>query len=107
MPITTDGKAPDLKHFLVEIRDCIQKATRSCQRAHPTSKTEVSLKDAILRVLPASIESTSANGMIEFPQRNLYYTVRKAIQPHTGASLTQGRFDQVIAEYEEERGPIP
>jgi hypothetical protein len=106
VPITTDGKAPNLELFANDITDCVEKAARACQRRNSISKSSVTLKDAIIAELPEAIEKTSGGSRILFPQRNLYYAVRKLIQKHTSEVLTQSYFDKVVAEWEQHHGVI-
>ena len=39
MPITTEGKQPDLSHFVRQIREAVQKAAKRARKAVPADRT--------------------------------------------------------------------
>ncbi len=77
MPITSDGKAPDLTKFADEMKDVIQKANRKAKKAYTAKTYGVSSeKEVIYSYLPDAIDKTSSHGKHKFSQRQLFYTVR-------------------------------
>jgi hypothetical protein len=107
MPITSDGKAPDLSKFSDEMKDVIQKANRKAKKAY-TEKTygATSEKEVIYDCLPSAIRKTSSNGTHKFSQRQLYYSVRPYIIDAFNKEPEYNYFCRVLTEYENEYGNI-
>jgi hypothetical protein len=106
VPITSDGKAPNLRPFLDVIKAVVQKAVRKARR--PTSATgRTSQKDIVLDNLDAAIADVSGNGEFRFNQRQLLYRIRPLVQDEIGKTLTIENFNTIITDYENERGEIP
>jgi hypothetical protein len=103
MPITTDGKAPDLQHFVREIKEVLEKAAKGCQRANPTPRSEGSKKAIIIDHLPAAI-THAGGGSHRFSLRTLFYAMRHVLSLERLSLPLWGWFCQVITEYEEEQG---
>ena len=106
IPITTDGKEPDLSPFVKEIASAIQAAIKKAKRAAPKTKIRRSQKEAILANLADGIEKNSDGGRIPFPCRNLYYSIRTPVLNELGGKLDYGYFQAVLTEYENENGYI-
>jgi hypothetical protein len=107
MPITSNGKEPDLKHFIKEIAAAIEKAAARCQRLAPAAKPPKQ-NDLILGHLPASIEHAGGAGEYRFSLRQLYYAVRERVLKTPGArEPTYDWFGKVVAEHENTVGDIP
>src|SRR6266852_3237153 len=70
MPITSDGKAPNLELFLKGIAEVIQKAARLCQRANATPRGNDSQKAMIVDNLDRAIQHASG-GKYRFSLRTL------------------------------------
>jgi hypothetical protein len=101
MPITSDGKEPNLRPFIVSIRNAVSKAVRIAQRR--TAKG-VSQKDVVLDNLDDAVK---AQGGYSFNSRQIFYYVRPIVMVETGAVLTEGNFYKIVTAYENENGEIP
>jgi hypothetical protein len=72
MPITSDGKEPDLHPFLGKICDAVAKAVRKARR--PDAKAEgTSQKDVVLDNLGDAIAAVSGDEGYRFNERQLFY----------------------------------
>jgi hypothetical protein len=105
MPITSDGKAPDLTHFLDKICDAVQKAVRKAHR--PDAKDRLTQKDVVLDNLKTVIAEVSGDGEFRFNERQLFYALRPTVMGETGEELKIANFKNVITDYESEHGEIP
>src|SRR5262245_8638373 len=85
MPITSDGKAPNLEIFL----DAIQRAASSAVRkAHrPTAGSRISQKDIVLDNLEAAIDVVSGDRRFRFNERQVLYVIRKVVHDEIGETL--------------------
>jgi hypothetical protein len=105
MPITSDGKAPNLKPFYDEISEAVGKAVK---KAHRPNTRGVSIKDVVLDNLDAVIAEVSGDG--EYPSfnpRQLLYVLRPIVRSKLGVELKLGNFTGIIDDYEAEFGEIP
>ena len=68
---------------------------------------ELSLKDLVLKHLPAVIKQISENGRLSFTQRDVFYALRPIVQQAHEKSLNYGYFTALITDYENEHGEIP
>jgi hypothetical protein len=105
MPITSDGKEPNLEPFLDAIRTAAEKAVRKVHR--PTAEGRVSQKDIVLDNLDDAIATVSGDEGYRFNQRQILYVVRPIVRDETGKELTEGNFNAIITDYEAEHGEIP
>jgi hypothetical protein len=105
MPITSDGKAPDLAPFVDEMAKAVSKAVRLAYR--PGSTDKPSQKDVVLENLEDAIAKTSGNGAYRFNERQVLYQLRKIVQDELGVELTRNNFSRIITDYENEHGEIP
>jgi hypothetical protein len=105
MPITSDGKAPDLLPFHNEITTAVGKAVRKAHR--PNAGSRVSQKDSVLDNLDAAIAKVSDDGRYRFNQRQVLYVIRKIVRDEIGETLTTANFANIITDYENEHGEIP
>jgi hypothetical protein len=105
VPITSDGKEPNLEPFLDVIRTAAQKAVRKARR--PTNGGRASQKDIVLDNLDAAIAKVSSNGKYRFNQRQILYALRPNVKTELDKELTTGNFTQIITDYESENGEIP
>jgi hypothetical protein len=103
MPITSDGKAPDLEPFLSTISAAITKVVRKAHR--PNAGHGISQKDIVLEHLDAAIAHVS--GGHRFNQRQLLYALRPIVKTELNADLTTDNFSAIITDYEQEHGEIP
>jgi len=105
VPITSDGKAPNLGPFLAAIRTAAEKAVRKAHR--PTAEGRVSQKDVVAENLDDAIATVSGDGEFRFNQRQLLYVLRPIVKDETGKALTTQNFNSIITDYENEHGEIP
>jgi hypothetical protein len=104
-PITSDGKAPNLKPFGNAVLDAIEKAMRKAQRAAPKDKN-VTQKDVVLDNLDDAIAAVSGNGKYRFNERQLLYWLRPIVLEGIGQVLLTNNFKRIITDYEDENGEI-
>lgn len=102
MPITSDGKTPNLRPFLDEIATVIRKVVTKARR--PTSKDGQTIKSVMLDNLDNAIEAVS--GGYRFGERQLFYALRGVVRDATGEELKIGNFKSIITDYESEYGEI-
>jgi hypothetical protein len=106
MPITSDGKTPNLLPYKDVIIDLIEQAARRCRRATAGSEgPAVSQKSAILSCLDDAV-AHAGGGQHRFGQRQLYYAVRELIKKRfiDVKEPTWPYFCDVITDHENEIG---
>jgi hypothetical protein len=104
MPITSDGKAPNLRPFLDGIRSAVGTAVRKAKRP---GAVRISQKDVILDNLDEAIAKVSDAGRYRFNQRQLLYVLRPIIREELNKELSAENFGSIITNYESEHGEIP
>src|SRR5215472_9839604 len=104
VPITSDGKEPNLEPFLHAIMTATGKAVRKAHR--PTAGGRVSQKDIVLDNLDDAIATVSGDGEFRFNQRQLFYLLRPIVRDETGKTLSTENFNSIITDYENENGEI-
>jgi Topoisomerase 6 subunit A/Spo11, Toprim domain len=104
MPITSDGKAPNLEVFL----DPIAKAAGSAVRKAyvPNSANGTTQKSIVLENLDAAIAKVGDDGKYRFNQRQLLYVLRPIVREELDKELTLKNFTDIITDYEDENGEI-
>lgn len=106
MPITSNGKEPDLQQFLGALSRAITAAAKRCQRANPSSKG-TSQNEVILDNLAQAIGHASGTGQYRFSLRQLFYAIRPRLLEALGNEEPgYDWFTKVIATYENEHGDI-
>ena len=105
VPITSDGKEPNLRPFLDVITKTAAKVVRKAHR--PTSGDRTSQKDIVLENLDQAIADVSGDGEFRFGERQLLYVIRKIVSDEIGETLTTANFKNIITDYENEHGEIP
>jgi hypothetical protein len=105
MPVTSDGKAPDLTPFYTQIYSAVGNAVRKAHRPNATGKQ--SQKDVVLDHLDAARAKVSGDGQYRFNQRQLLYALRPIVKSETGQNLTTNNFSTIITDFEAEHGEIP
>ncbi len=109
MPITSDGKAPDLTKFLRAISEALEKAVGRAKRrlaAHPEPKGPTA-EDIILRHLDRAVDKAGGSGVYRFSHRQLFYVIRPFVIEALDVQPEYGYFGKVITEYEADHGDIP
>jgi hypothetical protein len=89
-----------------EIRDRAREEKRAEKMRVQDRARELSLKNAVLKYLPAVIRQISEGGRLSFTQRDVFYGIRPLVQQVQEKSLYYGYFTSMITEYENERGEI-
>jgi hypothetical protein len=105
MPITSDGKEPNLEPFLDKIGDAVAKAVRKAHR--PNAGNKQTQKDVVLEYLDEAIASASGEGEYRFNERQIFYQSRPIVLEETGQPLRIGNFKNILTDYENEHGEIP
>jgi hypothetical protein len=105
MPITSDGKEPDLEPFLHKIGIALKKAISKAHR--PDSGSKHSQKDVILENLDEVIAAVSGDGAFRFNARQILYRMRPLVMEELGQELQLTNFTSIITDYENEVGEIP
>ncbi|MET4478834.1 hypothetical protein [Bradyrhizobium sp. F1.13.3] len=105
MPITSDGKAPDLTPFLAEIGSAVAKAVRKARRPDARAGS-LSQKDVVLDNLDDAIAAVSGKEGYRFNARQLFYFLRPIVMDETGKELKIDHFTGVIDDFEAENGEI-
>lgn len=107
MPVTSNGKTPNLDGLDHGIKAVIEKAAKQTKRNRPAGSKAPSQKEIILTHLAEAIDKTSGNGVYRYAQRQLYYTVRPYVLKDCGVTeLDYGTFCRIIADYERESGRL-
>jgi hypothetical protein len=104
MPITSDGKAPDLKPFLQEIKIAVEKAVKKAHRPNSVGGKKTQ-KDVVLSNLETAI--AEASGGYQFNVRQVFYVLRPIVMEETGKELQTPNFNGIFTDYEAEHGEIP
>jgi hypothetical protein len=105
MPITSDGKAPNMVPFLDGIMSAVGLAVRKAHR--PNAGSRKTQKDIVLDNLDEVIATVSDNGRLRFNQRQLLYALRPIVREELDKELTTANFTAIITDYESEHGEIP
>jgi hypothetical protein len=106
MPITSDGKAPDLSTLVDVIGNCVEASSRRARKLKQGVAKEDTQKAIIVRNLPDSIAKAGGGGQYRFSIRQLFYAVRPFVLEALQHELKYGYFSDVVTEYENERGEI-
>ncbi len=107
MPITTDGKEPDLGRFGTLIAEVSAKAVRIARRKSSLTRgAQDTKKDAIVANLEVGVAQASGNGEYRFSQRQLFYAIRPLFIEAHGEAPGWNYFCQVVTAHEEKHGDI-
>jgi hypothetical protein len=108
MPITSDGKAPDLHPFRTEMHSVLSRAVRRAKKrlAGDPASRRLTTKDVILDHLQESIDKASDSGAYRFSLRQLFYVVRPHVLAACETEPGYDYFAKVITDYEAEYGEI-
>jgi len=106
MPITSDGKEPNLEPFLNWIVEAVGKAVKKAQRPTSSTGAKPTQKDVVLDHLQAVIDNVSGGGEYRFNYRQLLYALRPIVRNELGSELKLPNFTDIITDYEAERGEI-
>lgn len=102
MPITTEGKSPDLSYILQNgIYPAIKKSINKAKRKKAEGPSRRSQKDVVLNHLNEGIMQASGNGEYRYSLRQLYYALRPFVLEELGQELSYENFsNKIITEYE-------
>jgi hypothetical protein len=107
MPITSDGKAPNLSCCSQVIREVAGKAVRRALRAEPPERrSKRSQKEVVLAHLEAAIAKASGHGAYRFSPRQVFYVIRPLVREAVGGALQWGNFEIIIGDHELAQGEI-
>lgn len=105
MPVTTDGKEPDLLQFLDPIAGAIMKSARKAKSKEAARKGPVaSQKDIIADNLADAIAKASGGGIYRYSLRQLFYAVRPYMLDQLGKEPDYNYFAAVITDIEASMG---
>jgi hypothetical protein len=106
MPITTDGKEPDLGPLWEEISEAIEKAVNRAKRNSSATEGQKlpSQKEVIIKAIPEAIKKVSGEGKHRYSLRQLFYAIRPFFLKVFDKEPSYDTFADVIGEYEAERG---
>jgi hypothetical protein len=102
LPITTDGKAPDLLPLLDLIGPAILRAGKRAGRAggQTPAPAAISFKSVILDALDAAVAKASEGGTYRYSLRQLFYAVRPYAIEALGEEPKYDYFARVITDHE-------
>jgi hypothetical protein len=106
VPITSDGKEPNLRPFLDGISNAVAKVVRKARRPGAREGTTTQ-KDVVLDNLDDVIAAVSGEEGYRFNARQLFYALRPIVMDETGKELKIANFTDIITDYEAENGEIP
>ena len=106
MPITTDGKAPDLKPYLEWLWATFKKAASKAKRSVAKTRSDIRVpqKDYIQHFLDEAIADASGDGEYRYSLRQLYYAIRPMLEGLFENELEYNYFANVITDIEAMRG---
>jgi hypothetical protein len=106
MPITSDGKTPDLEPIVGDVASLISRIVKKVKRTTGGPIKVTSQKDVILSHLDESVSKASGDGRYRFSLRQLFYAVRPFVLDALAKEPEYDYFAQVITERESDRGEI-
>ena len=101
MPITTNGKSPDLRYLRVGIVDAVERSIRKAKR-NSLKVSARSQKAIVKEHVFNAIEKTG--GGHGYSQRQLFYAIRPFIIAELGVEPNYDTFSGIITEIENELG---
>jgi hypothetical protein len=98
VPVTTEGKEPDLRPLWGEIEPALAKAMRAAHRSTRAGVRQGDIKDACYEVMKEAYLKASADGTLPANARQIYYAARPLVQGLLGAGidLKDKYFTQVL-----------
>lgn len=104
MPITSDGKAPDLSILVDDILDAAKIAARRATRlARIAGEPAENKKSVINALIPDALQKASGNGSYRYSIRQLYYAVRPGYLAKFKEEPDYNYFCAVVTEFEAEQ----
>jgi hypothetical protein len=106
IPLTTDGKTPNLKpvadEFLLTLKQAARRARKGLGGQGPSAVG--SQKDIIVQALPAAVAKASGANRYRFSQRQLFYAIRPTLLEAFGKEPDYNWFCQVLTDFEAREG---
>jgi hypothetical protein len=107
MPITSDGKAPDLRAMFSCINEAIEMATRRAKRGNrANAPRRNSQKDIVYKYLATAVSKTGQSGRYRFSQRQLFYSLRPYLIEAMGQEPEYDTVTRILTDYENDFGDI-
>ena len=103
MPITSDGKEPNLEPFLAGIVEAAGKAVRKRRGGSASGATQ---KDVVFDHLDEVIAEVSGPERYRFNDRQLFYRLRPIVLAEAGKELKLSNWKSILDAYEGENGEI-
>jgi hypothetical protein len=108
VPLTSEGKAPDLGSAEDEIAGAVAKVLKRVSKAAKAGGGGKAEQQAVIcGAIPAAADKASGGGLARFSIRQLFYNVRPAVLLRCGVELNYNYFCKVVTRYENQRGRIP
>jgi hypothetical protein len=109
MPITTDGKEPDLEPLGELIDEVITRTFRRAKSAGAAGRPAepLNIKGVTLANLAEAAAKASGGGRYRFSQRQLFYAVRPFLLDAFGQEPEYDYFCTILTEHEASSGDIP
>lgn len=105
MPVTTDGKEPDLHRYITPLFRVIEKAAKKAKRkAAEFNGRQLSQRDVIVENLYEGISKASGEGKYRYSLRQLFYAIRPYTLEILGKEPDYNYFAQVITDIEAQEG---
>jgi hypothetical protein len=103
LPLTSDGKAPNLERVAAAIRAAVEAAAKRGRRSGGGLRTRArSAKDIVLDHLEEGIAKAGGGG--RYSARQLCYAIRDYVAQELGVPLSWGNFETIITDYEADLG---
>ena len=106
VPLTSDGKSPDLGSAEDEIKEAIRLVLKRVKKQMPKA-TGRRQNAVIVSVLAEAAAKASGGGRMRFSIRQLYYNVRPFVLMQCGKDLQYDHFCKVVMAYENAQGKYP
>lgn len=101
MPITTDGKEPDLYRIIVSVGAALESAAKKAKRAHTKAQgPELTMRDVIRGNLKAGMDKASGDNKYRYSLRQLFYAIRPYALELLGKEPDYNYFAQVVTDVE-------
>jgi DNA topoisomerase 6 subunit A-like protein len=91
MPIISEGKQPDLSHFVEQIRTAVKKAAKKARKAIPRDRT-ITIKAAAWAVMEEAYLKTSKGGTLPANARQIMYAARTRILEMPGKKSLDDKY---------------
>jgi hypothetical protein len=105
MPITSDGKSPDLSLVRAVLLEALEEAaSKAMKNQRPVGVPKEAQKDFIFRSIPEAVRKASGRGKHRYSLRQLFYALRPLFIDAFGQEPLYGTFAKAVRAYEESLG---